>query len=105
MARKSRMPAITTYLQSNADRILTVQEIATATGAPLASVSGVARTLVQRDPHVEAVARGMYRYNSKAGSVKKGDCLVVEVIRDDDDKRLVHDEHGILWKMQRLTDY
>lgn len=103
--RKPRVESVTRFLRENADRNLTYTEIEEQTGCPRGSLSSAIARLAQVDNRVDRVAKGVVRYHSSVPAIKKGEALLIELIKDDGEKRLVQDEQGNVWVMKKLGDY
>jgi hypothetical protein len=100
---------VLTHMTANADRPLTAQGIAEELDITVGQVANAVSHIKENNPgRIEKRGRAVYIWRSQAQQkppMKRGDAMLVEIVRDDDDKRLILDEDGGLWKMERLADY
>lgn len=90
------------YIQKHPDRIVTLQEIASALNMPNESVSNAMVVLRRQHPdNVVSVKQGQYMFKSAAPEIKRE--FIVRVVEEDATRLLVmDDETSTLFVMKKL---
>jgi len=92
------------YMQQNAERHVTNTEIADALNITPTQASNAAANLVRAVPSFNRVGRGLYLYDGKPAP-KRENVMLIQILKDDGEKKLVIDEENEVWTMRKLADY